>query len=224
MFKYFYYLDKPLIVCEGKTDNLYLKCAIEMLKNTCPVLYDSDEKQFRVSFFNRTTLNSEILCMAEGTSGLIYLLSIYKRFFGKYHCDGKRHPVIIIVDDDDAGRGVLKKAQIMNNEVRALKKITKKSIGSYVFENLYLVKVPSAGAKDTQIESLFTDDVLNTELGGKKFNPENSKIDISKEYGKDIFSKYVIMKNKQKINFNGFSPLLDELQNIIKIYNKADTY
>ena len=48
--------------------------------------------------------------MAEGTSGLKYIMLGYERQIKKYKCKGKLHPVIMITDNDDEGNGLIKAA------------------------------------------------------------------------------------------------------------------
>jgi RNA-directed DNA polymerase len=220
-FKFFYYHKTPLIVCEGKTDNVYLKCAIEGLANHFPELIDKDSNLL-VSFLNRTETTNEMLSMAEGTSGLTYLVDIYKRFISKYKVEGKRYPVIIIVDDDKAGRKVTAIADGLKQKNRKAKGITKTRNSNYVFENLYVIKVPPIGGQDTPIEMLFEPALLATRLNGKEFHIENSGLAPDKHYGKDYFSRYVVKANKKTINFIGFRPLLDEIKGVLSSYDPED--
>lgn len=221
-FKYFYFLKKPLIVCEGKTDNIYLKCAIDRLSASYPDLCTSKGGETQVAFFNRSRTNAEMLKLAEGTPGLVYLIDIYKRFSLLFKCTGQLFPVIIIVDSDDAGRGVLKKADGIRKSNRKVNKITKVRHPDYYFENLYIVEVPSNGAKKTDIENLFEQSVLDTKLNGKKFNPKNKGANNEVEYGKAYFAEYVVKANKKNINFSGFIPVLDNIQDIINGHNPID--
>jgi RNA-directed DNA polymerase len=220
-FKFFHYSQTPLIVCEGKTDNVYLKCAIEGLANHYPELIDKDSNLI-ISFLNRTKTTNEMLSMAEGTSGLTYLLEIYKRFIKKFKVEGKRYPVIIIVDDDDEGRKVAVKANGLKEQNRKAKGITKLRSSSYIFENLYVIKIPSTGGKATPIEGLFEPTLLKTKLNGKEFHIENSGLEPNKHYGKDYFSRYVVRANKKTINFTGFKTLLDEIKDVVNSYDPKD--
>lgn len=218
-FKYFYFFKKPLIVCEGKTDNIYLKCAIDSLAKDYPILCKSKENDNQVSFFNKTKTNSEMLKLAEGTPGLTYLIEIYKRFSSQYKCEGQHFPVIILVDCDKAGLGVLRKAASIRDNNRKAKNITQARHKDYYFENLYIVKVPSEDEKKVDIEYLFPDEVLKKELNGKKFNPNNTGGDNEHEYGKAYFAEYIVKANKKDIDFSGFKPLLDNIQDIITSYD-----
>jgi hypothetical protein len=211
-FKYFYMPTKPLIICEGKTDNIYLKSALDKLSGSYPLLGKRKGGEYGVTFFNRTATNNEMLSMAEGTSGLAYLVEIYQRLFKRFSCEGKKHPIIIVVDNDDAGRGVVSKGGKLKKNNPLMHK-------SYLYENLFVLTLPSTGKKDTSMEDYFDKSVLETKLNGKSFNPSNNKIDNSIEYSKDHFSRFVIIPNKSTINFSAFQPLFEELQSIVATYN-----
>lgn len=213
-FKHFYANDKPTIICEGKTDNTYLKCALERLAGKYPKLSKNEEYQFQVHFFHRTTTNCEMLKLAEGAPGLVYLIEIYKRFCNYFKIKGKTNPVIIVVDNDKAGKGVIKKAEKIRDENRRAKNITTKRRDDYFFENLYIIEVPSDDG-DKEIEDLFDSEILNTKLKGKTFYRKNTGLNEDIHYGKAHFAEYVIKANKQTIDFGGFEPLLDLLDQII---------
>ncbi|MCJ8320670.1 MAG: retron Ec67 family RNA-directed DNA polymerase/endonuclease [Colwellia sp.] len=221
-FKYFYFLQKPLIICEGKTDSVYLKCAIERLASSYPSLHKDNDGIPKLSFFNRTPTNTEMLKLAEGTPGLNYLIDTYKRLFKSYSCQGKLFPVIFIVDNDDAGRGTIRKADGIKKNNRKAKKITKIRHPNYYFENLYIVPVPNLGRKDSDIEDLFEDEVINTKLDKKSFYRQNKGLDTSKHYGKAHFSEYVVKVKKDRINFDKFKGLLNTIEDIIASHNPYD--
>lgn len=221
-FKYFYHLKKPLIVCEGKTDNIYLKCALDRLSTSFPTLAKDSDGKNKITFFNRTDTNSEMLKLAEGTPGLSYLISIYKRFMKMFTCEGKKFPVIFIVDNDTAGKGFVQKAKKIRDENRKAKKITTVRHRHYYFENVYIVTIPSKNRHDKDvedIEDLFDDDILSRKLGEKTFSKENNGLDNSKHYGKTYFAEHVITQSKKSINFDSFRPLFADVLDIIKTYD-----
>lgn len=208
-YKYFVALDKPLIICEGKTDNTYLKCAISILKDNTSPIKNTDGKTV-INFFNRTKTNSEILKMAEGTSGLEYIVDIYNRYLSKFNHSPLEHPVIMIADNDPAGRGLLQKAR----------KVFKHDItDGRAFKNLYII-LSSDIEKNECIEDLFSEKLLTTPLNGKAFNYKSNEIDITREYGKEYFSVNIVKKETDPKAFERFPQLLDRIENIVKHYKK----
>ncbi|WP_204356708.1 hypothetical protein [Aeromonas allosaccharophila] len=88
----------------------------------------------------------------------------------------------------------------------------------HVLENLYVVLTPLGDQNShTAIEDFFTRDLLDVIVSGKKFNNSN-EIDNSKEYGKEIFAKKVIMARKESVDFSGFKVLLNRIVQCIEHY------
>jgi len=131
------------------------------------------------------------------------------------------HPVIIILDNDD-GFGKIEGALKGKRCNPTIFPITlaptdfRNAEFIHIVHNLYIVLTPLKG-KDTKssIEDLFTKKLRSTKLGGKVFNKEN-KTDSDTEYGKEYFASKVVTPNKHKINFSGFNPLLERINQCIQ--------
>ena len=213
LYKYFYNPSKPTIMCEGKTDNIYLKCAVENLQ--FQGLTRSSNGDFPIHFFNKTEFNSEMLCLAEGTPGIKYFIDTYHRRTDKFHRDGMQQPVIIVVDNDKAGRGVfdsIKKNPSPYSNEHLLPPNVKR------IKNIYLFKIPS-NTNNTEIEDLFDDATLNTVIDGKRFNRDNKEINLKSEYSKIVFATKVIKENQKTIDFSNFVPLLEIIRKIITTHS-----
>ena len=223
-FKYFYKPDRPLIICEGPTDNTYIQCAMKAL-----LVNSKFSAQEKVRFFKKTENNMDILKLEPGTGGLCYLIKIYKREFERYKCQGKEYPVIILVDDDDAGRGVVKSATKLRDDIRHAKKITKSRTIGYMFENLYVLNVNNIGNDFSKgfsvIEDLFKEDAFKIGkeiMGGRELTKSNDSFDVSKFYSKMDFSEKVIKENFKNIDFSDFKPLIDSIDLIIQNHDTND--
>lgn len=208
-FKHFHFLKEPLIFCEGKTDNIYLKCAINQLRSSYPALVEENEGEleYKVKFFNRTETASEMLKMAEGAGGMKFILLSYERLMEKFKCVGRRHPVIMIVDDDKEGKGVIKAASKYSS--------SKRPHPNHVVQNLYLFKLPSLTTGDTELEDYFKKEVLEEKLNGKSFNRKNDSADDRGEYGKAAFARDVVKRKQGSIDFSDFKKILDTVTGII---------
>lgn len=85
--------------------------------------------------------------------------------------------------------------------------------------NLYILTNPKICVlQNTEIENLFTEETLKTNINGKTLSLKND-YNVDKYYGKEIFSKF-ILKNYSTIDFSNFVPMLDALNNIVLNYNK----
>ena len=58
---------------------------------------------------------------------------------------------------------------------------------------------------------------MSKKLNGKSLSLK-SKIDPSKEYGKEVFAKQIVLKHANEIDFKGFIPLLERVKSVISDY------
>lgn len=216
MFKDFYSAPAPVVVCEGKTDNIYLLHAIKSLAVSYP-------KLATISANNKIALNirilktvktsvGRVLQLGEGTSFLEAFIKGYYEEIHKFKAVGMRCAVVLVVDNDSGADGIFS----------TIRQLTKKSPSrtdpfTYIAGNLYMVLTPlKAGANKSAIEDCFADAIKNLNLGGKTFNPDG-KADSSRYFGKHILSQHV-RDNAAKIDFTGFTSLLDRITAAIEAH------
>jgi RNA-directed DNA polymerase len=99
-----------LIICEGKTDIIYLKCALRQLEKEYGELVKRNEDKFDylIGFLNISKNLKKVFAISEGTAGLASLMDIYKEHMKPFKGDGKKHPVIILVDNDEGAAEIKK--------------------------------------------------------------------------------------------------------------------
>lgn len=215
-YKYFVGAPLPVVVCEGKTDNIYIQCAISRLAKEFPKLADIDENgvvKRKLAFFHRTPTTDRILGMSGGSSQLVEFLKKYQEKCRKHKAPEKRPPVIVLIDNDDGAKSIF-------GYLKNALKLEAPPDGSEPFynvaKNLYIVATPiTAPARSSAIEDFFPAAVLATKLGGKSFNPKNVGLDHKTEYGKSHFATHVVKKNEATIDFDGFKPILARLEAVI---------
>ena len=214
-YKNFYANPKPMIICEGKTDNVYLRCAIRSLAKSYPLLarFDAqDEVELSVSLFKYSKLNSHLLGLSGGSSQLRGFISEFSRGAAKYRSQRSPFPVIVLIDNDKGAKEIF-------STIKSTTKTTAKIDGSlpyyHIAQGLYVVPTPKLdGAIESKIEDFFPDVTLSQILDGKRFNSENEDLK-SDEYGKHYFAEYVVKKQQDNINFSGFKILLDVISTIV---------
>lgn len=215
-FKHFFAPSNPIVVCEGKTDNIYLQCAIRSLGKGYPLLATMDAKgnvKRKLSFFRRTHTTDRILGLSGGTAQLVKFLKEYQAKQRALQAPVKSSPTILLIDNDDGAKGIF---GYLKNPL----KLDAPPDGSALFyclaKNLYVVATPHLpSAKGSAIEDFFPKHVLETKLGGKSFNPKNEGINLKTEYGKSHFASHVVKKNEATIDFTGFKAILDRLEAVI---------
>lgn len=212
-YKHFFSIEMPLIICEGKTDIIYLKCALKQLAPIYNEFVDinDDGTNYKIKFLNFSKNLRDVFAISTGTSGLNHLIEIYEQNIKGFKGGGKLFPVVVIIDNDDGAKEIKKRLKINQNE-------TPKSFYHFV-ENLYVLIIPKV--KDEAIEDLFDSKTLSTKVDGKIFN-RKKEIDTRKEYGKIVFAEKVIKPNQQRINFDGFKEVFEGLQLIIEDYQKRN--
>lgn len=213
-YRYFYANGSPLILCEGKTDNIYLKCAIRSLAAKVPGLAEKKGKKVvsKVQFMSYTGTTERILDLSGGIGPLANLVGVYSGIWKSYAAGHLKQPVIVVVDNDKAAKRLF----------GSLSKMIGKTVdGSEKFihacHNLYVIPIPRNGSQEAVIESLFHSSVRNQKVGGKVFNPAKTYASES-EYGKYVFAEAIVRPQQDKIDFSKFEPLLNNIEEAITDY------
>jgi hypothetical protein len=209
-------LDRPMIVCEGPTDNSYLRIALQRLAATYPQMIAVTPTGFqsRVSYFKHSDLADEVLKLGGGIGGQKILAMDYARRITHFRHRPLKHPVILLVDNDVP--------KVLNDIATAHKvSITLKASAPFYHlgYNLYLVKTPEASTAggSSCIENLFHPSVLSTVIDGKTFKAKDSNPLL--HYGKVALIEKVIQPNASVIDFSGFNGLLSRIAAVIAHYH-----
>lgn len=216
MFKNFYAAPAPVVVCEGKTDNVYLLHAVRSLAAGYPKLatvLPNNQIKLNIRILKTVdTSTGRILQLSGGASFLEAFIRAYCDEIEKFKAPGMQRAVVLVVDNDSAG-----------DKIRAaIRKLTKKTVTKtdpfvHIAGNLYMVLTPlTAGATESIIEDCFAQEIKSLSLGGKTFNADNNA-DSSRYFGKHILSQY-IRENAAKIEFAGFVELLDRITAAIEAH------
>lgn len=220
LFRYFVCPERPIIVCEGKTDNVYLSLAIRHLPQFQPRLGAPSGTHFHlaISLFSYRNEAHKILDLYGSATWLKSFMDSYAAQLQRFRYRPLHHPVIVLIDNDDGAAEIfsmLKKRYGIAVDLKSTKPFY------HVTHNLYLVKtIESADNGKSSIEDAFEQSVRDTVLDGKKFNP-NKKHKADGEYGKQVFAEKVVRAQAATINFKGFAPLLDRLVAAVDDYAKA---
>lgn len=225
----FYANTSPLIVCEGKTDGVYISNAVHQSKVLFPCLVKKDGEGKDVLSFQllkyarkhkkRKTVHlpnySTITILGGGSGGGANLGNLIRAYHGelaKFKAPRGKQPVIFIVDNDSGGKTVFK----------VIKDVMKVSITGEepfvcLFANLYIVPVPLGGANERSIESLFSETDIAKGLNGKPFDFSGDSSSAT-SVGKADFAYEFVAKQAKDIDWTGFHPLLANIVSAMEDY------
>jgi len=216
-YQQFHALNKPLMICEGKTDNVYIKCALKSLAEYYPSLIDRQQDHiiYGVDFFNYSNKNMDLLQFSGGTGDLASFIGKYKNMMRPYLSPGQDHPVIILVDNDSGAKPILSAASQVSG-----KYIDGSNPFYHLTNNLYLIilEKPPTGEEIT-IENLFDKKLLKEMIDGKTFNGSKDGFDKSRHYGKQVFAEKVVKAKQHSIDFSGFQNILNNVCDIMDHYH-----
>lgn len=217
-FYYFYACKEPIIICEGKTDNVYLKCAIKSLKSKYPDLVheEKNKDKLKIRFFDYKESRTKFISqLSGGVGGLCHFLENYHKYLnGNFTAPKPKHPVIVLIDNDSGGQSVYAKVAGITKK----KKPSGKEPFIHIDKNLYIIPTPLGQAgQQTAIEDFFEKEVLAVQLNGKSFSRDDD-FDKSKFYGKAAFARDVVLKNREKINFQEFDSILSRISAVMQDY------
>lgn len=219
-FKNFIDPAKPLVICEGPTDSVYLKCAIRKLMAAHPKLASTKDGKliFNANFFKYSKQSHDLLQLRGGSADLKSFIEGWKHQFGKFKFCPANHPVIVLIDNDDGAKDIFK---LLQGKKFGISIDLSTDLPFYHLDGpLYLVKTPVRGADYKSCpEDFFDAAVLATKIDGKVFNPDKDHDPVS-EYGKVVFAEGVVRPNIDAINFDGFKPLLMRIEAVIEDYTK----
>ncbi len=218
LYKDFFAAQKPVIICEGDTDNVYLLHALHALAPSFPTLISAPRagsSRLLVRLYKYAeTRTGRILGLGDGGgTPLSTLLTTYLKAIQRFLAPIASHPFILLFDNDSGGnkvKGILKSLKVA---------IPARSNFAYVRANAYVMWTPSlAGKTNTSIEDFFDGRTKAIVLDGKTFDP-SKKADPSRHYGKKVFAHRVVRPNAAVIDFADFMPLISSIVEIQRDYD-----
>jgi hypothetical protein len=231
-YRLFYANDKPTILCEGKTDNVYLKSAISELKANYPKLAIIKDNKYKllVRFVEYSKRTRFLLQLFGGADYLFGFIRDFDKNMKLYEAPKPQHPVIIFLDNDEGPKEIVKQLQSksFNGKISLFptgldpKTDARKAEFIHVVRNLYVIFTPlgTTTGCETDIEYFFDDTTrLKKHTNGLTFNTVANR-DPKTDLSKDVFANHIVKAQKNNINFDGFKPMLER---IVKVINHFDS-
>ena len=213
LYKEFFAAARPVIVCEGETDNIYLIHAIRSLASAYPMLATTPKPgEIKITprlFKYVETRTGHILGLSGGTGDISNLIRNYSKEIKHFIKPVSQHPTILLIDNDDGATG-------QGGPLQAVQNVTNKPVDrtapfTHITGNLYLITTPLLNnATQSKIEDFFDQATLKELIDGKSFCAEKIQ-NLTKQYGKKIFAHKVIRQKADTIDFNLFTALLNNI-------------
>lgn len=220
MHRDFWANSEPVILCEGKTDSIYIRGAIRSLAAAHPKLASINAEgipKYNVRFFNYSYTSQRILDLSGGASAVKMFVTEYIKSIKKTPQPRQQMPLIVLLDNDSGGKvfyGLIKQYSRTTT-------VSGMDDFYHLAANVYVVFTPIAKAGlCSSIEDFFEPHLLKSKVDGKTFNPDDKTFDMTKEYGKAVFATKIVRPNISKINFDKFSPILARIESVIDAHSK----
>ena len=216
-YKYFAHNDRPIVICEGKTDVIYLKAVLKTLAADYPDLIevDNDKTSLKIQILPASKTVQDLLGLLTGTADLRKFILSYEARLKDFKNPSLSNPVIVLVDNDDGPRKI-------NNAIRDKYNISPEAgKPSIIFSNMVYVRTPELERKkETSIEDFFSDGIRKIKINGRTFSPDIDD-DTTAHFGKKTFAEEVILKKRKTLDFTSFKPVLNLLVESIRLYKKG---
>ena len=220
------------LVCRGSI--LYLKAALMNQYARYPELIEMQPDgtfNFKVRFLRRSKRLQYFLNI--GMDGADTMQNIYAYYTGRWNKDRRvpyfnlfaekcpslpTYPVILIFDNelDDKNKPIHKFINPLTKDIPDIETQIRTSLTVQLMENsnLHLVTHQLVNGKAVcEIEDLFDEPTRGVVIDGRKLSLKD-KWDPKTEYGKDVFSKYVL-GNYKSIDFSRFTTILDKINSVV---------
>ena len=211
----------PIILCEGKTDSVYLRGAIRRLGTAHPNLVSTNaagKAEYKVRFFNYSYTSQRILDLSGGAPVVRLFITEYIKSVKKTLAPANPKPLILLLDNDSGGQVFYSLIKEYNGKTTT---VTGMDDFYHLAANVYVVFTPIDKPGDnSSIEDFFEPGLLKNTVDGKTFNRDDTTLNISKEYGKAVFAAKIVRPNIAKINFDKFDPILARIERAIEAHIK----
>ncbi|WP_108700714.1 retron Ec67 family RNA-directed DNA polymerase/endonuclease [Phytobacter sp. SCO41] len=225
-YKNFYGNEQLTVLTEGKTDPVYLKCAIDSLYLEFPQLVREEKNTknriLKINLFKANEKKKYFLDLSGGAADYTRFLKRHGLFCKMYERQLPKNPVIILFDNDTGPSDFINQIIKEYPHLPKSQEDVRKGTFYHLEKNLYVLFTPLLpGGKYSSLEDFFKPAVLGMKYNGKSFDKSNEH-DSATTFGKDRFANYIVRENRKVIDFSLFKPILNSIveisEHFIKLY------
>ncbi|EOZ7588106.1 retron Ec67 family RNA-directed DNA polymerase/endonuclease [Enterobacter hormaechei] len=225
-YKNFYGNEQLTILTEGKTDPIYLKCAIDSLYLDFPDLVreekGTERRLLKINLFKTNDKKKYFLDLSGGAADYTRFFKRHGLFCKAYEKQPPKNPVIILLDNDTGPSDFINQIIKEYPHLPRTQEDVRNGTFYHLEKNLYVLFTPLLpGGKHSSLEDFFKPAVLRMKYNGKRFDKSNNH-DSATTFGKDRFANHIVRENRKTIDFSLFKPLLRSIveikEHFIKLY------
>ncbi|MCJ2083496.1 retron Ec67 family RNA-directed DNA polymerase/endonuclease [Methylobacterium sp. J-090] len=203
----FFSNKNTLIICEGETDNIYLKIALKKFGANFKNLYNHVDDKATVQLLNITTHVTSYTALNGGSDQQKSFLQNFDNDMRIVKDRWADKPVILLGDNDSGANAIM---QILRGKSIIAGDIKTAQFTHYI-KNLYVIFTPVTSKTDnSMIEDFLDPKASKAILGGKSFHLGGKGFDEKKHYGKKALAEHV-KENADKYDFSSFNSILKRL-------------
>lgn len=215
LYRYFFNPTSVVVFGEGKTDKAHLVHYLKFRSTSnvsLPKLFDT-WKDIQFKNFENQLYN--VVSGSGGTADIKRIIDDYGKWCKGFYKDSFQNPVIILVDND-------KGSEKINQTILNMKK-PQKPIGDEAFyhihHNMYVIYLPRMNNEETDIESFYSEKIIDVEVDGRFFE-KSKKVPEKGKYPKSLFASYVVPNNYTLTDWSIFDQVFERIQLAIEDFQK----
>ncbi len=215
LYRYFFNPDRVMIFGEGKTDKSHLQHYLNFRsEEDLPVPDFFDEWQ-DIQFSNFENKLFNVISGSGGTGDISNIIESYGRWCKGFHKGTNQNPLIILVDNDIGSKKINQTISKMKNPLRPIGE----DAFYHIYHNMYVIYLPKINNEETDIESFYSEKIINIEIDGRFFE-KSKKISNKGYYPKSLFASHTVPRNHTLTDWSTFDQIFERIQLAIEDFQK----
>lgn len=217
LYRYLFNPNRVVVFGEGKTDKAHLRHYLKFRNKSnilLPIFFE-DWKNILFRDFEKQIFN--VISDSGGTPDIKRIIESYGKWCKGFYKDSCRNPVIILVDNDKGSNDIKKL-------ISSHSKKDKESIGEEAFyrihHNMYIIFLPKLDNKETDIESFYSEEIIDVEFNGRFFEKSSKASSVS--YPKALFASDIVPNNYSLTEWSAFDQIFERIQLAIEDFRKRE--
>lgn len=215
LYRYFFNPDKVTVFGEGKTDKSHLQHYLNFRSEEDLPIPDFFNEWQNIQFSNFERKLFNVISGSGGTGDINNIIKCYGKWCKGFHKDANQKPLIILVDNDVGSKNISQTILKMKNPSTPIGE----DAFYYIYHNMYVIYLPKINDRETDIESFYSEEMIDVEVNGRFFE-KSKKISNKGKYPKSLFASYTVPKNHTLTDWSKFDQVFERIQLAIEDFQK----